>query len=166
MEKVKIRQISVLLEKPIKEIGITFVINYTNSHLLMDTLYFQTTNDIVFQLLIANQNGLNLKVSSKQEPIIDPEYEIEPKDKLIFKKIEISDLNLPIEFKSITEFWAGSEGKDFLIGFILHGDSREALLSIRTETDEIELMAYNAFRQRVENFPYYYGKLSTYWYQK
>ncbi|RUS95902.1 hypothetical protein DSM106972_089150 [Dulcicalothrix desertica PCC 7102] len=156
---------SVLLGVQIKEIGRTFIVSNIYSHLLMDTLYFKTYSNTIIQLVKANQDSLYLKLSSKQEPIIDPEYEIEPEDKLIFKAIDIQKLSLPVEFKRITEFWAGVEDKEFLIGFVLHGNSQEALLAICTETDEIEIIDYDAFRQRVESFPFYYRKLSTYWYQ-
>lgn len=167
MDRVSMKQMSVLVGTQIKEIGRTFVIKDDYFDPFMDTLYFKTHSNNLIQLLRANQDGLHIQISpSKQEPIIDLNYEIEPKEKLISKEIEIQNLRLPIEVKSITELWAGSEGKDFLVGFILHGNSREALLSVCTETDEIELMNYNDFRQRIETFPFYYGTLSTYWYQK
>lgn len=164
---VNLQQMSILLGIKIIEIGRTFIKDSTDCYPLMHTLFFKTSSTNMIQLLQANQDGLYIQTcSSKDQPIIDPEFEIDPEDRLVFRKIEIEHSSFPFEIDSITEFWAGSKGKEFLVGFTLHGKNQEILLSICTETDEIELMKYDTLRERIESFPFYYGTVLTHWYRK
>lgn len=165
--EVNFEKMNVLLGVKIIEIGRVFIENSDDCYPLMDTLFVKLQNDSVIQLLRSNQNGLIIQSGSPQDkPVIDPEFEIDVEDKLLSREVKTEYLKFPLEIESITEFWAGSKGQEFLVGFVLLGSNQKALLSIYTETDEIELMSNDDFRERIQSLPFYYGTVMTHWYQK
>jgi hypothetical protein len=104
-----------LLGIEIIEIGRTFIEDKTGCYPLMDTLCFKTKSHAIVQILKANQDELNIQVGdSSSEPIVDFEFEIDDEDKLITKPVEVVCLDFPCKVASITEFWAGVQGKEFL----------------------------------------------------
>jgi hypothetical protein len=160
-------QMKILLGMKITSVGRIFLENEEDSYPLMDTLFLRVDNETVLQLLRINQVGLITQFCLlKDRPLINSAIELEPEEKVTARDLTIEGLNFPVNIFSILEFWAGSKGKEFLIGFILYGDNRKVLLSIYTETDEIELLNYNEFYKRIETLPFYYGTVLTHCYEK
>jgi hypothetical protein len=165
--EVNFEKMNILLGVKIIEMRRVFIENNYDCYPLMDTLVVKLQNDTVINLIKSNQNGLIIQPgSSKDQPLIDTEFEIDAEDKLLTKEVETEYLNFPLEVESITEFWAGSKGQEFLVGFVLQDSNQETLMSICTETDEIELMSNDAFRERIQSLPFYYGMVTTHWYKK
>jgi hypothetical protein len=134
---------------------------------LTETLLFKLENDAFIEILKVNQSNLDIHLINSGENLILPswiENEEEDTEDVSIKKIENKNLNTPFKVESITEFWAGREDEEFLVGATLHAQNKEVLLSLCTDTDEIEVLPYSKLHDHVTNVPSSLGNVRTHWY--
>lgn len=135
---------------------------------LTETLLFKLESNAFIEILKINQSDLDIHlINSDEKPILPSwiENEEEDVDDVSVKKIESKELNVPFKVESITEFWAGREGEEFLVGATLHDRNREVLLSFCTDTDEIEVVSYSGLCNRLMDVPSSLGNVQTHWYE-
>jgi hypothetical protein len=135
---------------------------------LTETLFFKLESDAFIEILKINQGDLDIHlINSDEKPILPSwiENEEENVDDVFIKKIENKELSMPFKVESITEFWAGREGEEFLVGATLHDQNKEVLLSLCTDTDEIEIVSYSGLRDRITDVPSSLGNVQTHWYE-
>jgi hypothetical protein len=134
---------------------------------LTETLIFECKDNSSIEILKINQSDLDIHVLRSSEKFIIPSWiEIEEEDvsNVSAKNIEENSLTIPFKVEGVTEFWAGQEGKEFLVGTTFHNQDKEVLLSLCTETDEIEILSYSKLYDRVMNAPFYFGRVRIQWY--
>jgi hypothetical protein len=134
---------------------------------LTETLLFKLENDVFIEILKINQSDLDIHLINLGENLILPSWiedEEEDTEDISVKKVENEEFNTPFKVESITEFWAGREGEEFLVGATLHDQSKEVLLSLCTDTDEIEILPYSKLHNRVMDIPSSLGNVRTHWY--
>jgi hypothetical protein len=134
---------------------------------LTETLLFRTENNTFIEILKINQSDLDIHLVNSIEELILPswiEEEEEDTEDISVKKIEDKDLNTPFKVESVTEFWAGQEGEEFLVGAAFHDQNKVVLLSLCTDTDEIEILPYSKLLNRVMEVPSSLGNVRTHWY--
>lgn len=158
------KKISILLGIEIQDVGRFCIYEDNQFNILMDTLVFNLQDDKIIQFMKTQEELYIYNLSSKDKPVID--FEVDSEDIVIQEQTDLKLPNSPFKIKSITEFWAGRDENNFLVGFILHGDAQISLLSICTETDEIELMDHDAFYERIRSLAFYYSTVITHWYDK
>jgi hypothetical protein len=132
-----------------------------------ETLLFRLENDIFIEILKINQSDLDIHLIDSGEKLILPSWiedEEEDTEDVSIKKIENHDLNVPFKAGSVAEFWAGQEGEEFLVGATFHDQNKEVLLSLCTDTDEIEVLPYSKLRNRIMEVPSSLGNVRTHWY--
>jgi hypothetical protein len=135
--------------------------------LLMETLMFVLKDNASIEMLKTNQSDLGVRLLGSSEKFIIPswiEEEEEDGSDVSVKSVEESGMALPFKVEGITEFWAGQEGKEFLVGATLHNQKKEVLLSLCTETDEIEVLSHSKLYERVMDAPFYFGIVQIHWY--
>lgn len=133
---------------------------------LTETLLFRLENNAFIEILKINQSDLDIHFVNSSEELILPSWieEEEDTEDISVKKIENKDLNTPFKVESVTEFWAGQEGEEFLVGAVFHNQNKEVILSLCTDTDEIEILPYSKLHNRVMEVPSSLGNVRTYWY--
>jgi hypothetical protein len=135
--------------------------------LLTETLLFRLENDTFIEILKINQSDLDIHlINTSERPILPSwiENEEEDTEDVSVKRIENKELNVPFKVESVTEFWTGREGEEFLVGATLHDQNKEVLLSLCTDTDEIEILTHSKLCSRVMDIPSSFGNVRTYWY--
>lgn len=133
------------------------------STVMDDTLVFLLSNNTKMQLL-TGQNSVFFKEIPKGATFFT-DWELEEGDKLILPETEAWQA-VPFTVDSITEFWAGDFESQFLAGAILWNANREAVLSIYTETDEIDLMSTGRLKSLIDEMPFIYGSVEWRWYNQ
>lgn len=133
---------------------------------LTETLLFRLENNTFIEILKINQSDLDIHIVNSSEELILPSWieEEEDTEDISVKKVENKDLNTSFKVESVTEFWAGQEGEEFLVGATFHDHNKEVLLSLCTDTDEIEILPYSKLRNRVMEVPSSLGNVRTHWY--
>jgi hypothetical protein len=134
---------------------------------LTETLLFRLENDAFIEILKINQSDLDIHlINSGEKPILPSwiEDEEENAEDISVKKVESKELSIPFKVESVTEFWAGREGEEFLVGATLHNQNKEVLLSLCTDTDEIEVLSYSKLHSRMMDVPSSLGNVQTHWY--
>lgn len=135
------------------------------SAVMDDTLVFTVSNCSRFELLTGHSSVLFKEVPRGANFFTD--WELEEGDRLLSQEgLFDAPLALPFTVDSITEFWVGEEKKRFLAGAILWNANREAVLSIYTETDEIELISMARIKSLIDEMPFIYGSVESLWYNQ
>jgi hypothetical protein len=154
-----------LLRTKILELGRLFFSD--EDSFLAETLLFRLENNAFIEILKVNQSDLDIHLINSGKKLILPSWiedEEEDTEDVSMKKIKNHDLKVPFKVESITEFWAGPEDKEFLVGAVLHDQNKEVLLSLCTDTDEIELLPYSNLCDRVRDVPSSLGDVRVHWY--
>lgn len=121
--------------------------------MLMDTLLFTLADGRKFELLTEQADTCFKEVSTLKEHLgLFASFELEP-DEVLVEMCELNEettIRLPITVKHISEIWA-NEGEDkFLVAIILSDPAGQPALSICTESDEIELLSFDALQHRIK----------------
>jgi hypothetical protein len=135
--------------------------------LFNETLILELQDQASIEILKTNQNDLDIHNILSDEKFIIPSWvedEDEDVEDISVKKFKYDKSNMPFVIDSITEFWIGQKGEEFLAGITFHNQSKEALLCLCTETDEIEILSHSELYNRIMSLPFYFGSVLILWY--
>ncbi len=134
----------------------------TNTQTLMDTLVLTLSDGRYFEFIGGQANFRLAEILDESKFIAD--FELEPGETLKLSHLKAKNLNKSFVIAGVTEVWAGEGETRFLVAVIFSDENRKPLLSICTETDELEIMSVKALRSRIEEMPFYYGSVQHLWY--
>jgi hypothetical protein len=74
-------------------------------------------------------------------------------------------VRLPSVMDSVTEVWAREGKYRFLVGPTIWDEKRNPIVSVCTDTDEIEIVSFDQLKERLADMPFYLGVVEYRWYR-
>ena len=164
MEMNKTRIFEPLIKQTITKLERLIVLEDNNkiddSEALTDTLVFTLSNSDCFEILVTSEDTTIKKITTKQDFLVNFALE----DDEVIDSVPVSEaIDTPFTIDSIVETWA-DKNNPLLVAVDFLDQNKQSLLSILTETDEIDLLKSEKTKTIVHRMVFNYGSICHIWY--
>ena len=134
--------------------------NIDDSEALSDTLFLSLSNGTCFEILVTSENTVLKEITNKEDLLVS--FSLEDDEKIDFLPI-YEKINVPFTIASVTETWA-DKSNPLLVAVDFLDLNKQSLLSILTETDEIDILKSEKIKIIVQRMVFAYGSIYHKWY--
>lgn len=134
-----------------------------SSEILVESLVLTLSDGREFEVLV-DQASVFVRQITPDEGLF-ASFELEEGESLRRTELDFQ-VDVPFTIASVTEIWSGQEMSSFLTAIVLWDSNRNALLSLCTETDELEVLTIDELWLRINEMPFHYGSVLHLWYDK